>query len=99
LSATKHTETPWRLEHTRRFPRNRIVAEARQVHHEDGVTFEEPIVIADLIHDCNVSVLLAAPQLLNACHAALSLLRGSGFSDNTKAIIELKAAIAKADGS
>ena len=36
--------------------------------------------------------------LLEACQAALSLLRGSGFSDNTKAVALLRKAIAKAEG-
>lgn len=37
--------------------------------------------------------------LLSAAHAAVALIRGSAFSENTKALVELKAAIAKSGGS
>lgn len=48
--------------------------------------------------NANARLIAAAPELLRACHSALTLLRGSGFTDNTQAIAELKAAIAKAEG-
>ncbi len=40
----------------------------------------------------------AAPDLLGAAHAALKLLRGSGFTENTKALADLREAIRKAEG-
>ncbi len=40
----------------------------------------------------------AAPDLLEATYSALSLLRGSGFTDNSVTVVKLKAAIKKAEG-
>lgn len=46
----------------------------------------------------NARLIAAAPDLLKGSHAALVLLRDSGFTDKTKAIVLLKTAIAKAEG-
>lgn len=46
----------------------------------------------------NARLISAAPELLDAAEIALALLRGSGFTENTKAIIALRMAIAKAEG-
>lgn len=48
--------------------------------------------------EANACLFAAAPTLLAAAHSALALIRGSGFTDNTRAIVQLKAAIAKAEG-
>jgi len=49
--------------------------------------------------EANKALIAAAPELLEAAHTALKLIRGSGFTENTKALIELKAAINKAEGN
>jgi len=46
----------------------------------------------------NARLIAAAPELLEAAHMALKLIRGSGFTDNTQALIALREAIAKAEG-
>jgi hypothetical protein len=47
----------------------------------------------------NARIIAAAPDLLEAANSALKLLRGSGFTESTGAVIQLKAAIAKAEGN
>jgi hypothetical protein len=44
-----------------------------------------------------MKLLEAAPDLFNAAITALNLLRGSGFTERTKAIIELRNALIKID--
>lgn len=48
--------------------------------------------------EMDAHLIAAAPELLEAAISAFKLLRGSGFTDNTQAIIELKDAIWKAGG-
>lgn len=85
-----HTPGPWRLDITEVYG-----------HVMYTVMKDDNILIAAMT-DCpnvesNGRLMVAAPDLVAACHSALKLLRGSGFTENTKAIIELKAAIAKAE--
>ena len=44
----------------------------------------------------NANLVAAAPELLDAAIAAAALIRGSGFTEGTKALVQLNAAIAKA---
>lgn len=54
--------------------------------------------ISDAEFKGNARLMASSPELFSACHNALKLLRGSGFTENTAVIKELKAAIAKAQG-
>jgi hypothetical protein len=46
----------------------------------------------------NCDLIAAAPDLLAACHAAIILLRGSGFTESSATLVQLKQAVAKAEG-
>lgn len=46
----------------------------------------------------NAHLAAAAPDLLEASRTAISFLRACGFRENTKAITQLRTAIAKAEG-
>lgn len=55
-----------------------------------------PMPVGVIYGEGNAQLVSAVPDLLRAAEKALCLLRGSGFTDNTLAIIALKAAIYKA---
>ncbi len=56
-----------------------------------------PVVCGDITEE-DANLIAAAPELLEAARSAAAILRGSGFTENTKALIELQAAIDKAEG-
>lgn len=67
-----------------------------------GVPNQELIDLRKSVHSealANAHLIAAAPELLEAAQIALKLIRGCGFTDNTAAVIALKAAIAKAEGA
>ncbi len=48
--------------------------------------------------EANAALISAAPELLAAAHAALKLLRGSGFTEKIQCLVDLRLAIQKAEG-
>jgi hypothetical protein len=62
------------------------------------VDAERGQIIADkIISEDTARLIAAAPELLEAAKAAAALIRGSGFAENTKALIALHGAIAKVE--
>lgn len=47
--------------------------------------------------DANGNLFAASPELLAACHSAIKLMRGSGFTETAATLMQLKLAIAKAE--
>jgi len=54
-------------------------------------------VLAHHLSEGDAQLFSAAPELLEAAHAAFALIKGSGFTDNTRALVLLRDAISKAE--
>lgn len=48
--------------------------------------------------EADARLMTAAPELLAACHSAINLMRGSGFTETAASLMQLKLAVAKAEG-
>ena len=93
---TKHTPGPWHVRYPlRSSERPRIVTGDKQ---EIATVAKVNGGTDDLVYNCNARLIAAAPKLLAACLAQLSVIDGVNSFPAAAATTELRAAIAQATG-